>query len=84
GICYISTVFSWRYHPVPIDYWRYSPDCLTFLFHGLQKIDANFNSFYRRKDIRGFWPNKLDECPVDDLGGWRENWVVYFVGKKIN
>src|SRR5690606_1930547 len=31
GISYTSTLFSWRYHPVPIDYWRYTPDCLEFL-----------------------------------------------------
>jgi len=83
GVCYISTVWSWRYHPVPIDYWRFSPDCLTFLFQGLEKIDANFNSYDRRFDSRGFWPNKLDAVPVDKLGGWRENWSVYFIGQKM-
>ncbi|MEA5534775.1 class I SAM-dependent methyltransferase [Crocosphaera sp. XPORK-15E] len=82
GLCYISTVWSWRYHPVPIDYWRFSPDCLSFLFKELDKIDANFNMYPRRNDMRGFWPNKLDAVPVDELGGWRENWFVYFIGMK--
>ena len=27
--------------------------------------------------------NKKDEVPIDGLGGWRENWQVYYVGKKI-
>ncbi len=27
----IETVFSFPYHPSPIDYWRYSPDCLRYL-----------------------------------------------------
>lgn len=82
GLCYISTVWSWRYHPVPIDYWRFSPDCLEFIFQDLVKIEANFNLFQRRRDDRGFWPNKLDSVPVDNLGGWKENWSVYYVGMK--
>lgn len=27
----IETVFSFPYHPSPLDYWRYSPDCLRYL-----------------------------------------------------
>lgn len=27
----IETVFSFPYHPSPLDYWRYSPDCLKYL-----------------------------------------------------
>ena len=83
GICYISTVWSWRYHPVPIDYWRFSPKCLMFLFKDLKVIESNFNMFNRRRDQRGFWPNKIDSVPIDNLGGWRENWSVYFIGTKI-
>lgn len=83
GLCYISTLWSWRYHPVPVDYWRFSPDCLEFLFQDLVKIKANFNSSVRRSDYRGFWPNKLDSVPIDGFGGWRENWFVYFVGMKV-
>lgn len=82
GLCYISTHWAWRYHPVPIDYWRFSPDCLAFLFEGLDQIDGNFNIYHRRTDIRGLWPNEIDAVPVDDLGGWRENWFVYYLGMK--
>lgn|GEM_PF-1600462 len=82
GYCYVSTVWSWRYHPVPVDYYRFSPDCLEFLFRSVEKLEANFNSASRRRDIRGFWPNRHDSVPVDWLGGWRENWVVYFFGRK--
>lgn len=82
GFCYISTVWSWRYHPVPIDYWRFSPDCLTFLFKDLEKLDVNFNLYHRRADMRGLWPNCIDGVPIDELGGWRENWLVYYFGKK--
>lgn len=27
----IETVFSFPYHPSPLDYWRYTPDCLRYL-----------------------------------------------------
>lgn len=27
----VETVFSFPYHPSPIDYWRYTPDCLRYL-----------------------------------------------------
>lgn len=27
----IETVFSFPYHPSPLDYWRYTPDCLKYL-----------------------------------------------------
>lgn len=82
GFCYVSTHWAWRYHPVPIDYWRFSPDCLAFLFEDLVRIEANFNSSHRRMDIRGIWPNLVDAVPVDAFGGWRENWFVYYFGQK--
>ena len=82
GFVFVSTVFAWRYHPVPIDYWRFSPDCLAYLFRDLEKIEGNFSVAERRRDVRGFWPNKLDAPPADVLGGWRENWVSYFFGRK--
>ena len=50
GISYTSTLFAWRYHPVPIDYWRFSPACLEFLFrrpdHGRGRLR------YDRTEVR--------------------------------
>ena len=82
GVVLVWTVWSWRHHPVPVDYWRFSADCLKYLFDDLECIEGDFDTSERRKDIRGFWENKLDHVPVDDLGGWRENWRVYFMGRK--
>ena len=31
GLLIMGTVFSFPYHPSPLDYWRYSPDCLRYL-----------------------------------------------------
>jgi SAM-dependent methyltransferase len=32
GIIIVSAPFAWYYHKHPIDFWRFSPDCLEFLF----------------------------------------------------
>ena len=82
GICFISTIFSWRYHPVPEDYWRFSPAGLEALFENLICLGTNFGIKQRRNDIRGFWDNKKDAVPIDELGGWRENWRAWYLGKK--
>jgi SAM-dependent methyltransferase len=40
----IETVFSFPYHPSPIDYWRYSPDCLHYLAEnaGFKVLEAGW------------------------------------------
>jgi SAM-dependent methyltransferase len=80
GLSYTSTLFSWRYHPCPIDYWRFTPDCLAFLFEGLETIDVGFDTTERRRDVNGH--GRADRLPEDALGGWRENWRVHHVGRK--
>ncbi len=80
GLSYTSTLFAWRYHPVPIDYWRFTPDCLDFLFSDLTRVDSGFDTTERRRDIRG--RGRRDQVPVDALGGFRENWRVFHVGRK--
>ncbi len=82
GIAFTITLWSWRNHPCPIDYWRFSPECLEFLFSDLQCIEKGYDLSWRRKDQRGFWKSGNDSVPVDNLGGWRENWAVYFIGCK--
>ena len=84
GIAFIFTVWSWRYHPLPIDYWRFSHEALQYLFSNMETIESAFDTSLRREDIRGFWKNKKDSVPIDSLGGWRENWGVYYIGKKIS
>ena len=82
GVVIIITVWSWRYHPVPIDYWRFSDDCLEFLFDGLTCLDKGFDGSERRKNIIGFSTDGSDNAPIDELKGWRENWRVFFVRRK--
>ena len=79
GVAMHSTLFSWRYHPCPIDYWRYSAEGLKSLFDGLDCVHAEFDYAERRRDLRGRDGNRI-EC--DALGGWRENVRVNYAGIK--
>jgi SAM-dependent methyltransferase len=80
GLVYTSTLFSWRYHPCPIDYWRYTPEALESLFDGLITLDKGFDLTERRRDVRK--KAKDDPMAVDALGGWRENVRVFHGGLK--
>lgn len=82
GVAITHTLFSWRNHPCPIDYWRYSADCLEFLFADLTCLEKGYDLSQRRDDQPGFWPSGNDSVPVDQLGGWREHWSVYCVSGK--
>lgn len=82
GIAITHTLFSWRNHPCPIDYWRYSAECLEFLFDDLTCLEKGYDLSQRRDDQPGFWPSGNDSVPVDQFGGWREHWSVYCVSGK--
>lgn len=82
GVAITVTLFSWRNHPCPIDYWRYSAECLEFLFSGLDCLEKGYDLSQRRRDQPGFWLSGMDSVPVDALGGWREHWSVYCVNRK--
>lgn len=79
GFTYHSTLFSWRYHPCPVDYWRYTPDALRFLFRDLEPISCDFDSLERRRNLIGKGRHRVDP---DAFGGWRENWRVFYAGVK--
>ena len=80
GLVYTSTLFSWRYHPCPVDFWRYTPEALKFLFEGLVVLECDFDLTERRRDIRK--KSKEDPMPIDALGGWRENVRVFHAAIK--
>lgn len=82
GVSITYTLFSWRNHPCPIDYWRYSAECLEYLFADLELLEKGYDLSDRRNDQPGFWASGMDSVPVDQLGGWREHWAVYHVGHK--
>jgi len=75
--------FSWRYHPVPEDYFRYSHVGFVSLFPNSKTLLSGYDLSIRRKDVRGIYENKSDAVPLDDLGGWREHWETLVVLRKI-
>ena len=79
GVTYHSTLFAWRYHPCPIDYWRFTPDALRFLFADLRCLDTGFDTVERRRNLLGKGRHRLTP---DAFGGWRENWRVHYSGVK--
>ena len=78
GITYHTTLFSWRYHAVPEDYWRYTTAGLDQLFSKFNKICSEFDAEERRRNIIG----KTNRMQPDQMGGWRENWRVHGIYKK--
>jgi SAM-dependent methyltransferase len=79
--------FSWRYHPVPVDFYRYTHDGIAYLFEkngSVERIISAYDISLRRKDHRGGKIDKgLDVPPVDELGGWREHWTTVYVARKL-
>ena len=86
GLAIVITCFSWRYHPVPGDYFRFSHAALEVMFERygrLETVTSGYDLRHRREDRQGGrLPGGLDNPPIDELGGWRENWLVYYVGRK--
>jgi SAM-dependent methyltransferase len=79
GFTYHSTLFSWRYHPCPVDFWRFTPEALMFLFKDLRVMRAEFDTLERRRNLIGRGQHRVDP---DAFGGWRENWRVFYAGVK--
>lgn len=91
GIVIIVACFAWRYHPgLPDgsqpDFWRYTHDGLEFIFEKyghLERVQSGYDLRHRRRDDRGGKiSGGLDVPPVDELGGFRETWTVWYIGRK--
>ena len=78
--------FSWRYHPFPEDHYRFSHSGLAYLFERTKQVDTLMSGYdisKRRANSRGGKViGNLDVPPIDELGGWRENWLTIYVAKK--
>lgn len=64
SILIIETVFSFPYHPSPLDYWRYSPDCLRYLSErsGFKVLECDWRLIIPGN--RGVW-NTRDKEPQE-------------------
>ncbi len=83
GLMIHRTLFAWRYHPCPVDYWRFSAQGLEYLFARTGEMDtlvAAYDLTIRREDKRG--SGLHDRPPIDYLGGFRENWRTLYIGRR--
>ncbi len=85
GICVIVVPFSYRYHEVPGDFYRYSHTALPFLFSlagEVETIKTGYDLFQRREFNQGNGEFN-DVCPTDKFGPWRESWFTLTIVKKM-
>lgn len=86
GLIIHNAPFAWRYHPCPVDYFRYTSQGLASLFCSTDQVDTLFSGYdltHRRNDHRGGkMEMNLDVPPIDEFGGWREHWISIFIGMK--
>ena len=85
GLLVHRTLFAYRYHPSPVDYWRFSAQGLAHLFTrsgDVEPLVSGYDLRIRRRNAQGDPGHLLDVPPRDYLGGFRENWRVLFVGRK--
>jgi SAM-dependent methyltransferase len=83
GLMIHRTLFAYRYHPSPIDYWRFSAQGLEYLFSRTGEMETLVSAYdlrIRREDKRG--TSLRDRPPIDFLGGFRENWRTLYIGRK--
>jgi SAM-dependent methyltransferase len=83
GLIVCRTLFAYRYHPEPNDYWRFTAQGLERLFTASGRAETLVSGYDirdRRRNRKGVY---LDHRPpIDWLGGWRENWQVLWIGHK--
>jgi SAM-dependent methyltransferase len=83
GLIIHRTLFAYRYHPCPEDYWRYTSQGLELLFTDSNETTTvlkGYETRKRRRNHRG--SNARSKPPIDWLGGFRENWQVLWIGRK--
>lgn len=84
GLIVCRTLFAYRYHPEPNDFWRFTSQCLEHLFTRdgrAETLVSGYDIRDRRRNRKGVFIDHRP--PVDWLGGWRENWQVLWIGRKL-
>ena len=90
-IVIVNAPFSWRYHEVPQDYFRYTHTGLIALlevngFTDFEVLDSGYDIRDRRRNLNGLGYHlgsyQNDICPEDEFGAWREHWQAVLVYKK--
>jgi SAM-dependent methyltransferase len=86
GLLIHRTLFAYRYHPIPIDYWRFTSQGLEYLFvrdGNVETMVKGYDLTKRRVNATGMpMTGNRDVPPIDFWGGFRETWLTLFVGRK--
>ena len=80
GLIIVACPFSWRFHPSPLDTYRFSHTGLQYLFERSGDFETLFAGYVRHGAIRGFWGNKKDW--TFDGSAFSECWETVLVGRK--
>jgi len=80
GLVIVIAPFSWRYHPSPVDTFRFSHTAMRYLFERSGQIDPLLAGYILREDISGFWGNRKDWTPNGKP--YSECCETIFVGRK--
>jgi ubiquinone/menaquinone biosynthesis C-methylase UbiE len=64
------TLFSWRYHDVPVDCFRYTHTGLKVLFERSNKMKEVISGYDNTRRHKG-------------KDGWKESWAVLYIGQKL-
>ena len=76
GIIIINTPFSWNYHEIPIDYWRFTHSGLKYLLtknNLIDIIDFGYHSNLTKDPNKMFRSKKTPKLPTNSL----------VIGKKV-
>ncbi|MGV6996296.1 class I SAM-dependent methyltransferase [Desulfovibrio sp. QI0430] len=80
------TPFSWRYHPCPKDFFRFTHSGLEILFNqtgDMKTLQLGYDISRRRQNhYGGKLKDNLDTPPIDAMGGWLEQWQTIYIGEK--
>ena len=58
-LMFIVAPFSWRYHEHPIDYWRFSPNGLEYLFNHNNSMKTIIKGWYRPDSLSLYIGQKI-------------------------
>lgn len=77
--------FSQRYHESPGDYFRYTHEGVSALFHeagDFEVLESGYDILGRRNNWQGSGDHN-DIVPVDKFGAWRETWFTVHIARKF-
>jgi len=60
GILLISVPISWKFHRIPVDMWRFSPQSIDYLFPNVDFIESK-SAIHTRNSLKTYGINEIPE-----------------------